>query len=255
MFNKIVNILVITVVIIMVNCCAVTRNKKSVIYNNETNNELLFKVKENNIGKESFVIQKLSVSYDLNGERKRFNGNLKHDENGDILISIRIAGGIEVARIYLDRDSVRINDRVNKIYKYGRTDRIIGKYGFSYEDIYLLFGDLPEMFKENDIGLCEQGFSESKERYYDNYSISTRINCEEKKVTGFSLKNAKENLEYSIYFDKIKSGEDFKMAEKIYLKYPKVYLTAEIELKGFKIVNVQNMKFNPGSGYKYELLK
>jgi len=64
-----------------------------------------------------------------------------------------------------------------------------------------------------------------------------------------------DNSEYNIVFDKINSGENYKLAEKIYFEYKKIALSAEIELKGFKLVNVTNMRFKPGSGYKYQLLK
>ncbi|MCD4769985.1 MAG: DUF4292 domain-containing protein [Bacteroidales bacterium] len=244
-----------TGMVILVNGCAGTRKNRSVIPYNETKKELLLKVKENNIGKNCFVIQKISVSYNLNGEKKRFNGNLKHNTNGDILISIRVSGGIEVARIYLDKDSVRINDRINKIYSYGPIDKLKEKYGFNYEDIYLLFGDIPELFSENDIELCESGISESKNRYYNSYSIRTRIDCKEKKIKEIIIRNNSGHIEYNIVYERIKSGENYKLAEKVSLNYPKIGLTAEIELKGFKLVSVTNMKFWPGTGYKYKVLK
>jgi len=179
--GKIVKVLVITGLLIVLNGCAASRKNLNNEYSNESKSRLLMKVKDNNIGKESFTIQKISVNYDLNGEKRKLTGNLKHNNNGDILLSIRIPGGIEVARIYLDKDSVRINDRLNKIYRYGKADKIIGKFGLNYEDVYLLFGDLPEIFCESDIGLCENGISESRDRYFSSYSIRTKINCNEKK--------------------------------------------------------------------------
>ncbi len=255
MFNEAGKILVVTGMLILISGCATTRKNLDVKSFDEGKKELLETVGKNNIGSESFIIQKLSVSYYLNGENRKFGGNLKHDKNGDILISIRITGGIEVARIYLRKDSVRINDRVNKIYSYGETNKIIEKYGFSYNDIYLLFGDLPEIFNENDIGFCENGFSESNVKYYNGYSISIKIDCNERKVSEFNVQNDKENVLYRINYNKINFGDNYKLAEKVMLNYPKNNFKAEIELRGFKLIDEINMKFKPGKGYKYQILK
>ena len=103
--------------------------------------------------------------------------------------------------------------------------------------------------------MCKNGISESKDRYCNNYSIRVKIKCKEKKVKEIIIQNDNEHIESNIVYNKIKSGENYKIAERVFLNYPKIGLTAEIEFKGFKLVSVTNMKFWPGSGYKYKLLK
>lgn len=66
---------------------------------------------------ESLFIKKLSASYSVNGVKKSFKGSLKIQKDSLIWISITApVGGLEVARLMISQDSVKLIDRLKKQY-------------------------------------------------------------------------------------------------------------------------------------------
>ena len=98
-------------------------------------------VESRNIFSGALIINRITVNYNSGGERHRFRANLKYDGENAVLISIRTFAGIEAARIFMDADSVKIIDRLNKIYYRGKTRELEEKYGLPLGNIGLLFGD------------------------------------------------------------------------------------------------------------------
>ena len=255
MYSEITKILVIVVIASLFYGCASTRRRSEVPVSDSTGQNLLYEVGKNNIDNRSFVIQKFSVNYTFREESKKFTGNLKHDNLGNMLISIRVSGGIEVARILLNQDSIKINDRVNKIYSYGKTDDLLKKYHFTFSDFYLLFGDLPDIIRVKDIGLCKNGVTESVKRFYNGNSIGVKIDCFAQKVVEFTIDEGEGGSINKIIYENINITDKLKIAERISISYPGRDLSAEIEMKGIRQDSVLNMRFKPGSGYNYQLLK
>ncbi len=102
-------------------------------------------VRSNNLTDGPVSVSRIIVRYRSGEDSRRLRANLKYDGKDKMLISIRTFAGIEAARILMDGDSVKINDRINKIYYRGTGKEMAAKYGFSIGDIGLLLGDIGEI--------------------------------------------------------------------------------------------------------------
>jgi hypothetical protein len=142
---------------------------------------LLRDIRENNLSNESFRIDRMRVLFENESSRHRFSGNIKYLKEGKIIFSARVIAGIEVARIYLDRNDIVVIDRINRIYYSGETNLILSKYGLSWSDIVVLFGDLPPDLYAPDRVKC-QNDSLSLIASRNSVDIGFVVNCQSLKL-------------------------------------------------------------------------
>ncbi len=100
------------------------------------------KLSESNLTRKNFFIERADVDFVSEGNSQSFFVSVKYEVEGKYLISIRSKTGIEAARIYLTKDTVLANDRMNQIFYYGEINSLSRKYGIDYFMIPVLFGDL-----------------------------------------------------------------------------------------------------------------
>jgi hypothetical protein len=98
----------------------------------------------NNIVKSGLYIRKGRVELITGGNRERFTMNLRVSDDGKWLASIRTFAGIEIARIYADKNAVTILDRVGRTATLMEWDQLKRDFGLTYEMLPLLMGDVPE---------------------------------------------------------------------------------------------------------------
>lgn len=138
-------------------------------------------VKLNNVLNEAVAINKITINYREGGEKRKFRANMKYNGNDSILLSIRTFAGIEAARVLIERDTIRINDKINKIYYLGKTDRIGRRYGIDFELIKILFGDIGELRGMKRKVKCEEGIAKLKEEE-EGKAVEYTIDCNIKKL-------------------------------------------------------------------------
>jgi hypothetical protein len=155
-----------------------------------------------NITNSNFFISRAEI--DINGEgiNERAIGSIKYTVSDGFLISLRHRTGIEGARILISRDTVLINDRINRKFYFGSGNQMIKKYGFDYTLIPLMLGD----FLVNDqlagkIERCDGGEFLSSQRI-GGYLIEYILNCRNLKAvyarTGI---NGTTRLKFSRYIE------------------------------------------------------
>jgi hypothetical protein len=94
-----------------------------------------------NITKNNFFIQKAEVeiaSKQLNG---KLIGSIKYKRPGTYLISLKSRSGIEALRIFISKDTILINDRINQKLLCASSDYLSDKYGISASVFGLVLGD------------------------------------------------------------------------------------------------------------------
>ena len=106
--------------------------------------KFLKEVSVKNITESSFRFDRVRVVISEGGETRRVTANIRYSNDGKILVSVRIIASIEIARIYADEYDIIVLDRLNRIYSTGQTADILAKYGLTWNDLPLLFGDLPQ---------------------------------------------------------------------------------------------------------------
>jgi hypothetical protein len=133
-------IILIFLVIIVLGGCSATRKTGKTLSVTSEGLVLSGEVLRQNITGKSFFIQKAEVEFDSEELNGKFNAIIKYKDD-KYLISIKSKTGIEIARAFLSRDSILINDRINKKFIYGKPDWAAKRFGFSYEILPVLFGD------------------------------------------------------------------------------------------------------------------
>ena len=130
------------IIIIFSGCSFIRKIDRKVLLDNG-NNELseIEKLEGNNIHDKSVNFEKIRVTVENENEKKEFLINAKIKGSDSILISLRNLTGIEIARMLLTNDSIKVNDRINRKFYTGKHDDFIKKYKISRETIFLLFGD------------------------------------------------------------------------------------------------------------------
>lgn len=204
-------------------------------------------VKLHNITNGSFSISKAEVELVGKERNERIICSIKYVYPGKYLISIRNRTGIEAARLFISRDTVLLNDRINRKLYYGSNTQLLEKYGFNQSVIPLILGDyLYDDLKGYGQENCKNGYLEKK-IYFNGYAVNYTIDCKVLKVVSTKIDNDNEiKLKFSRFFVK-----------------DKILIPGEVEIENIerltkifiKIGNIEypwngSIEFIPGSGYE-----
>lgn len=139
-------------------------------------------VTEQNLSSGNFYIQKAEVDFDNNNAGFSFIATIKHVVPDQYLISLRMRTGIEVGRIYVDKDTIMANDRINRILYYGKSSVLSARYGVPFELIPVIFGDLVgEAESVNQKSECHDG-TIAVNSYLKGVRLMYNIDCSSKKA-------------------------------------------------------------------------
>ena len=233
--------------------CSVIRNKSTrdlEISKEFLSENVLESVKNQNITKDNFFIQKAEIEITTQNTREKLIGSIKFITPDKYLISIKGRTGIEGARIYASGDTILINDRINKKMYSVSSLFLKRKYGISAKFLPLIFGDV--VFEKNYEGnkpLC------SGDKLNFDYAVQGvllyyEINCKKRKTI---LVNQHNNIDLKgidiKYNSFIKSG-NLLMPENIELTDSQNNLRLDI-----KVVKIQQpwngrIEFIPGKDYE-----
>ena len=113
---------IILLISLLASACSVSR-RNVVVYEESVGDKLsLFdRTREKNITETDFNIRKAEIEIKNNDQKQKLLANLKYKNPGTYLLSIRGKTGIEAARVYITKDTILINDRINKRLFYGST--------------------------------------------------------------------------------------------------------------------------------------
>ena len=95
----------------------------------------------NNISKNGYFVRKANIDVFSGGQKESIVATLKYSQKEEYLLSLRSKTGIEFARAYIGRDSLLINDRINKILYSGKTDYLEKKFSLPVGLLPLIWGD------------------------------------------------------------------------------------------------------------------
>lgn len=245
----------IILISIVLQSCAIVRTKRvreNSGVDRESKNLLVNRVISNNIGDNDFT-SKFRSTYSSGSDSKSFTGFLKCKSNGDMLISVRSVAGIEVARAFIDSDSIKIGDRINRILYIQSVDYIMGKFGLSKEFIGLLWGDIPaDVVGEAKIIRGSESVNVVIEER--NVTYDMRLDRDEEKLSDVvGLVNSLVQVRVS-YFD-FKNIDSLIYPALITLEVIDDDLEVEIEIKKVDPGIIKSMNFPVRRDYKTVILK
>jgi hypothetical protein len=148
-------------------------------------------VKLQNITDSSFFVQKAEFEITTQDGKEKFIGNIRYENSGRYLISLRSRSGIEGARIYITKDSILVNDRINKKLYLTSSLYLKRKFGFTQDCLPLIFGDIvSDRNYSKDLEKCS-GESVKISRATGGMKFNYEIDCRKRKVI---LANETNNL-------------------------------------------------------------
>lgn len=237
--------------------CSVFRNREEITLNNGNENiPNISKILKQNLSAESFLISKIEITLERNREKQKFLCNVKYENSGKILISLRSSNGIEGIRIYIDRDTILVNDRINRKLYYGSSLQLYEKYRISIDYLPVLLGDMiiekESLIKEDN--RCLNGIAEIT-GLIGKRTIRYNIDCNKSKVT--SAEFVTDSCDNRIY-------AEFKKFNKIKKNYYPSIISIDgvydkdrlnIKIKEPEAYKGPELKLIPGNNYELILLK
>jgi len=207
-------------------------------------------IADNNISKGGLFIKKAEVEIISGENRENIIATLKCSQKGEYLISIKSKTGIEAARAFIGRDTLLINDRINKILYYGNSDYIEKKFSLTKDLLPVVFGDfIPGNRKGETDTVCLNGKLVHLS-VIDKLYVSYDIDCSRRKIVNTIIETGKRNE-----FIKLRYS-DFKTIG--LAGYPTVIdisglpdqLSIHIEIKSLELPWKGELDFIPGSNYE-----
>lgn len=230
--------------------CSLSRSSLSSIHNRTFNGTIAESILNQNLTNNSFNIQKAEIEFINNGEKEKFIASVKFEKPDKYLISLRSRAGIEGARILITRDSVLINDRIERKLYIGASGYLPGRFGISQNFIPLIFGDLliGELCK-NEINKCT-GTECEVDCDYEGVTLNYLIDQEIRKVKSMNqvirsvFKGAE--LKYSNYF------EENNIVIPRNIEFNDIQHNTSVKIKIIKLEYPWNgtIEFVPGKGYE-----
>lgn len=202
-----------------------------------------------NITKKDFIIQRAEIQFNTKEEKEYFNAVIKYKHENVYLISIRSKGGIEAARIYVSKDTIMVNDRINKKLYYGSSVYLKEKYGISADNLALIFGDI--LYKKNtdkEKIECAEGEKKLTE-IIDSIKIDYTIDCGLGKIKSAAIeKNGTKNrieINYSDFC--FENGTEY--PGKITVESPNKEMQFVIFIRKAEFSEDVKINFIPGENY------
>jgi hypothetical protein len=238
---------------ILVTSCSVTRNLRG---EKEENSNVIFSgnvledIRFLNVTRNNFIIQKAEIEVIIDKQREKFIANIKFESPDKYLISLRSKTGIEGVRIYMTKDTLLVNDRINKKMYFGTSFYLKKKYGFNQKFLPLIFGDLilnGSCEKEQERCVNDKMYVKCVEQ---GVKLNYEIDCKKRKavsvtqMNNFVMEGIK--IKYGGFFN-ISNGFIPRLIEIDYSQY-----NTTIKIKILKVETPWNgsVKFIPGKGYE-----
>jgi len=200
----------------IITACSVYRNYPDSSGADNSRSDLsLASIRENNISDSSFFIQKAKIELKAGNSKDDFLASIKFRNHDSILISVRSMTGIELVRIFIEKDSVFVNERLNNLNLYGTIHEFVRKYGVTKNLLCIMLGDLiySDSQEKNLIG--ENGRSKFFETKVDNRKIEYEIDFIRRKVLNTRVYDIDNKLDIALKYNDFKSTGNCKFAQRI----------------------------------------
>jgi hypothetical protein len=235
--------------------CSVTRN----IVNTETHDQevqlsFIEQVKALNITNSDFNITKAEIEIANDMEKQKMICNMKYKKSGIYLISLRNQAGIEAARIFITKDTVLINDRINKKLYYGEPNYLLDKYGITAKALPVVLGDFISYTSGDNIAECDNGKTVIIEKTGVK-EIKYTIDCRKKKVTEIRAMGIETEKGIIIRFEKFNELEEGTMPKNIIITDNEEETRISIIIEKIENELKSDITFIPGKNYEPVLLR
>lgn len=208
------------------------------------------RVARQNLSAKGFFIQKAEIEYTADGKKETFLATIKFVFPDRYLISFKSKTGIEGARIYINKDSVLVNDRINKITYFVNTLFLRRKFGIDQNFLPLVYGDLIDnSFKYSLKNQCVNGTSVI-ERNIHGVRLHYIIDCKKGKSESVEVASSTKDSSLKIEYQGFRKILNFLYPGEINLNYIKNNIRIRLMIKKIEFPWNGAIKFLPGKGYQ-----
>jgi len=231
-------------------CATIGSGRHSVIKEDEGRT-----ISSYNISDSDFFIERADIEFTENGSSEKFMVNIKYIVPGNYLVSIRSKTGIEAARVFIKKDSVFVNDRMNQIFYYGSANELTQKWGISASFIPVIFGDLILNMKQ-DVKLPDcSGESNSFAVNLEGRMCRYVLDCKEKKIVLSEIETDNASQKISMNFDKFVNFNSNRYPSLINLTVESRNISLEMKIRKISFDSDSEIRFVPGNRYEKVVLK
>lgn len=238
---------------IIVAGCSVTRSRSKSLSDGSGSiitRNVLEDVKNQNVTSKGFFLQKVDIKIITKTFNEKFIATIKFAYPDRYLISLKTRTGIEGARIYINKDSVTVNDRINKKLYFVDKFYLEQNFGITPGLLALIFGDI-----------VLDGRLSSEKLECENSRLETEIG-----VKGVRFKyvidcDKRKSLSVKLLNNYIQNGVEISYNR--FFKKSGILIPGEIEVNDYKSnikINLKIIKiewpwsgdfdFIPGKGYE-----
>jgi len=250
--KKIIIAGLLVALIFMETACSVSRNTFSNTGStgySEDINRIILKTYSKNITDLGFYIQKGKIQL-IEGKRKlNFLYSVKYARRDIYLISIRALNGYEALRVFINKDTILINDRVNKELLYGSKNDFEKLTGIPVEFLKICFGDIIDYSKGsvNNVNIIGKELVITGMIF--GIEAITTINTETYKVRSVKLSSAYSKEEITADYRKYK-GDNHIIPGETLIYDSKRSVQLIIKNQKFIVPWYGDIDFVPGRNYK-----
>lgn len=202
----------------------------------------------NNLTNDGFNIIRADVDFESEGENLKFIASVKFD-SGNYLITLRSRTGIEAGRIFLNRDTLLINDRINKVMYYGKPQNLTMLIGYPGDMIPMIFGDYLPSGDISDSVRCVDNFAEI-DKVYEGIKLKYVVDCNNRKLSEIIQEGSFNGIESVIRFNDFIAGQNNVYAGSILIENPRKDTRIKIKIDKSEIPWSGPVEFIPGNNYE-----
>lgn len=216
--------------------------------------KLVKSVRLNNVLDEPVAINRITIHYRKGEENRKFRANMKYNGRDSILLSIRTIAGIEAARVLIDKDAIKISDKINKVYYLGKTDRIGRRYGVEFAFINMLFGDIAKLKNGEKSTQCIEGIAKIREEEEGN-TLEYTIDCNIKKLKAVEGRIGYEGEKIQGIFNEYRYENGFLYPGKIEWRMEGEGALINLEMNNVKSLERKNLIFRVNHDYEVKIIR
>ncbi|HVN58447.1 MAG TPA: DUF4292 domain-containing protein [Bacteroidales bacterium] len=242
-------VLYISFAAILLSGCAVNgrRAETKVFSGGQNAKEILRNVSSKNLTATGFFIQKGRISTYSSESRITLFFTMKYNTAGNYLISVRSRTGMEAFRAFMTKDTVLINDRLNKRLLYGNPRDFTYISGLPVELLKISVGDIyMNMPQLSETGCLNNEFEVSD--ICEGLKISAKIDCRREKMKHVSITGSQASNSIIIDYNKFKE-DSYGVPEKIEINDAYKKIRFVISIDKYIAPWVGEFEFIPGSNY------
>jgi hypothetical protein len=206
-------------------------------------------IKEKNLTDTSFYIKSMDIVFSKEDNAEKLVGSLRFEKPDKYLISLKSRSGIEVSRIFINKDSLYIVDRIKRKVFRGSVKYIKDKYGITLNMLAVLIGD----FK----GVCGREYNGSSKAnsilytcYVDEVSVNYEMDNEVKKVKSVRARDRYGRSLFTAEFGNFKRENKTIYPARINWSNFESRIKAEITIQKIEYPWTDKLEFSFGNRYE-----